>query len=453
MSNGKLILKRTAKILLFILLALGGIIISLWIYLNTDNGKNFFKNQAQLYLQQKLNTKVTIGKLDYDLPNGIELKQLYIEDKNKDTLLYAGKIDVKVKMMNLLNGEVNISKISLSDIYANLYSTKQHADFNYQFIIDAFTSNDNSKSTNTNESSPLKIAIKNADLNKIKINYKDVYGGTELIAAVSKSSIHFNTIDLEKSIYDVKNIDGEGISINMQLYKGNIVQQVIPKVETILPIITVERTDLKNSNIIFNDSENEIFFSDQSQQLEANYFYVNLNKQLIKNKSLLIDSADIVFNHKSAANNIDTSSTSLPWIFNTTNISVKRSSLIYNDMAAPVIDGFDPSHVVVKNINSDIKDIYFGEDSLSFIIKQLALNEKSGLSLDTAHVNFNLNKNSISAKELYIKTPNSLIQRSFDYSFNEIDDIINKPENSHFNLSLYKSYISTKDLSILNPEF
>ena len=452
MSNGKLILKRTAKILLFILLALGGIIISLWIYLNTDNGKNFFKNQAQLYLQQKLNTKVTIGKLDYDLPNGIELKQLYIEDKNKDTLLYAGKIDVKVKMMNLLNGEVNISKISLSDIYANLYSTKQHADFNYQFIIDAFTSNDNSKSTNTNESSPLKIAIKNADLNKIRINYKDVYGGTELIAAVSKSSIHFNTIDLEKSIYDVKNIDGDGISINMQLYKGNIVQQVIPKVETILPIITVQRTNLKNSTFIFNDSENEIFFSDQSQQLEANYFYVNLNKQLIKNKSLLIDSTDIVFNHKSAANNIDTSSTSLPWIFNTTNISVKRSSLIYNDMAVPVIDGFDPSHVVVKNINSDIKDIYFGEDSLSFIIKQLALNEKSGLSLDTAHVNFNLNKNSISAKELYIKTPNSLIQRSFDYSFNEIDDIINKPENSHFNLSLYKSYISTKDLSILNPE-
>ena len=151
MSNGKLILKRTAKILLFILLALGGIIISLWIYLNTDNGKNFFKNQAQLYLQQKLNTKVTIGKLDYDLPNGIELKQLYIEDKNKDTLLYAGKIDVKVKMMNLLNGEVNISKISLSDIYANLYSTKQHADFNYQFIIDAFASNDNSISANTNQ--------------------------------------------------------------------------------------------------------------------------------------------------------------------------------------------------------------------------------------------------------------------------------------------------------------
>jgi hypothetical protein len=63
-----------------------------------------------------------------------------------------------------------------------------------------------------------------------------------------------------------------------------------------------------------------------------------------------------------------------------------------------------------------------------------------------------MNKNSISAKDLHIKTPNSLIQRSFEYSFNDIDDIINKPENSHFNLSLYKSYVSAKDLSILNPE-
>jgi hypothetical protein len=453
MSKGKIIFKRSIKVLIYLLLSLAVILLSLWLFINSDYGKSFIRNQAQQYLQNKINSKVSIGKLDYDLPNGITLEQIYIEDKNKDTLLYASKIDVKIKMMDLLDGEVNMSKFSVSDVYANLYSSKQSADFNYQFIIDAFASNDKPGTTkNIQDTSSLKLNIKNVALNKIRINYKDVYGGTQLIAAVSKSNINFNKIDLDKSVYDVKDIVGDGISINMQLNKGNVVQSLPADIESLLPVITVHYADLKNSNIKFNDTENEMYFSNQLHQLQTNYFYVDLNKQLIKNKSILIDSADIIFNYKSDENNIDTTTSSLPWIFNTANISVKRSHLIYNDIGAPVIEGFDPSHVVAKNINTDVSDIYFGEDSLSFIIKQLALNEKSGLSLDTTHVNFSMNKNTISAKDLYVKTPNSLIQRSFEYIFNDIDDIINKPENSHFNLSLYKSYVSAKDLSILNPE-
>lgn len=453
MNNGKIIFKRTIKVLVYLLLTLAVLLLSLWIFINSEYGKVFIKNQAQQYLQKKLNTKVTIGKLDYTLPYGIELEQIYIEDKTKDTLIYAGKIDVKINMMRLLDGEVNISKIYLSEIFANLYSTKEKDEFNYQFIIDAFSADNNSKtSTKTIDTSSIKIAIKNVELNKIRINYKDVYGGNELEAAVSKSTIDFNTIDFERSIYDVKDIATNDININMQLYNGNPVQNNPVVIASKMPVITIRHTDLKNSKIKFNDTENEIYFSNQSHKIESNYIYLDLNKQLIQNKSILIDSADIVFNHKTSENNVDTSSVSLPWIFNTANVSVKQSSLIYNDNAAPAIDGFDPSHVIAKHINSDVNNIYLGEDSLSFIIKQLTISEKSGLTLDSTHVNFSMNKNSISAKNLKIKTPNSLIQRSFEYHFNEIDDIINNPEKSNVNLSLYNSYISPKDLMILNPE-
>ena len=453
MSNGKIIFKRTFKVLVYLMLSLAVIVLSLWFFINSNYGKHFIKNQAEHYLQEKLKTKISIGQLNYDLPNGIELGNIYIEDRNKDTLLFAGKINVSINMFDLLDGKVNIKKISLSDIYANLYSTKEKPEFNYQFIIDAFAGDDKSKeSTNINDTSSLSMVIKNAELNNIRINYKDVYDGTELAAAVSKSTINFNTINLEKSIYDVKNIAAVGININMQLYKGNPVQNIPVAIASEMPVITIHHTDLKNSNIKFNNTENDMFFSNQSKQIEVNYFYVDLNKQLIQNKSILIDSTDIVFNHKSDENKIDTSTASSPWIFNTTNVSVKRSSLTYNDNTAPSIVGFDANHIIAQNINSNVNDIYFGEDSLSFRIKQFALHQKSGLTLDSVHVKFGMNKNAISATDLMIKTPNSLIQRSFEYRFNEIDDIINHPEKSHFNLSLYKSYISTKDLSILNPE-
>ena len=359
MSKGKIIFKRSIKVLVYLLLSLAVILLSLWLFINSDYGKDFIKNQAQHYLQNKINTKVSIGKLNYDLPNGITLEQIYIEDKNKDTLLYAGKIDVKIKMMDLLDGEVNMSKLSVSDVYANLYSSKGNADFNYQFIIDAFASNDNpGTTTNLKDTSTLKFNIKNVALNKIRINYKDIYGGTELVSAISKSEINFNSINLEKSVYDIKDIAADGISINMQLYKGNVVQNVPVAIASEMPIITVHHTDFKNSNIKFNDTENELFFSNQSHQLEANYFYVDLNKQLIQNKSILIDSADIIFNYKSYENDIDTSTTSSPWIFNAANVAVKRSHLIYNDNTAPSIDGFD-AFIEAQHFTEEVQNVLF----------------------------------------------------------------------------------------------
>jgi autotransporter translocation and assembly factor TamB len=145
MSKGKIIFKRTIKVLIYLLLTLAVILLSLWFFINSNYGKHFIKNQAQHYLQQKLKTNVSIGKLNYDLPNGIELGNIYIEDQNKDTLLFAGKINVSIKMLDLLYGEVNIKKIYLSGVYANFYSSKEKPEFNYQFIIDAFAGNDSNK--------------------------------------------------------------------------------------------------------------------------------------------------------------------------------------------------------------------------------------------------------------------------------------------------------------------
>lgn len=46
------------------------------------------KNQVQSYLQDKLKTKVIIGSVDYRLPEWIEINNVYIEDKQKDTLIF-----------------------------------------------------------------------------------------------------------------------------------------------------------------------------------------------------------------------------------------------------------------------------------------------------------------------------------------------------------------------------
>ena len=88
----KIILKKAGKIILYLLGIMVIIIIIILIFINTRPGKNFIKNKVQSYLQEKIKTKVIIGSLDYSLPKWIELKNVYLEDEHKDTLLFGEQV-------------------------------------------------------------------------------------------------------------------------------------------------------------------------------------------------------------------------------------------------------------------------------------------------------------------------------------------------------------------------
>ncbi|MEI2747476.1 MAG: hypothetical protein V9E88_01790 [Ferruginibacter sp.] len=115
------------------------------------------KNKIESYLEDKLKTKVDIGALDYRLPQWISLKKIYIEDRNKDTLLSGDEIRVDIKMLKLINGETDIEKVFLSNVYAKIKRPATDSTFNYQFIIDAFDSG--SEQNNIKDTSSLKISL------------------------------------------------------------------------------------------------------------------------------------------------------------------------------------------------------------------------------------------------------------------------------------------------------
>ena len=84
-KNG--ILRKTGKIFLYIVSGVFILVVLSLIFITTKTGKNFVRKRAESYLTTKLHTKISIGSIDYSLPKWVELKNLYIEDQNKDTLL------------------------------------------------------------------------------------------------------------------------------------------------------------------------------------------------------------------------------------------------------------------------------------------------------------------------------------------------------------------------------
>ena len=95
------------------------------ICLQTSAVKNYIRNKAVSYLQNKIGTEVRIGKLDYHLPHSIELSDVLLIDQRKDSLLYGQLLRVDINMFKLIMGNISISEIELKSIKVNI-SRKLH---------------------------------------------------------------------------------------------------------------------------------------------------------------------------------------------------------------------------------------------------------------------------------------------------------------------------------------
>ncbi len=108
------------------------------------------------YVTEKTGTKIEVGHLQLDVFNGIYIKDLYVEDLNEDTLAHVGLLNVDYSLKKIYwENTLNIKRVALKDFTAKLSVANDSADFNFQFLIDAFASDEPEDTT----SGPTKFSL------------------------------------------------------------------------------------------------------------------------------------------------------------------------------------------------------------------------------------------------------------------------------------------------------
>ena len=118
------------------------LITALILFLHTSWGKSIVRNKVESYLGNKLQTTLSIGDIDYRLPNWIRLKKILVLDQRNDTLLSGGDIYARINMLKLLSQDVEIGGLEFEKIIVHLSREAGDSAFNFQFIADAFYTGD-----------------------------------------------------------------------------------------------------------------------------------------------------------------------------------------------------------------------------------------------------------------------------------------------------------------------
>lgn len=148
--------------------------------------QNWATQHAAKFLSKELQVNIEIKSLYFKPFTSLNLKGLYIEDQEGDTLIYTENLDANLVLSQLLKNQVSIEKIQIQEGVVNL-KTLEDSTNNLQFLIDYFSPNKKDQKRN------IQLQLKDLILENSKFSYINRLITPDL----QKKQIDFNNIFLQ----------------------------------------------------------------------------------------------------------------------------------------------------------------------------------------------------------------------------------------------------------------
>ncbi len=191
------------------------LVLSGWGILHLDPVQNWLVKKVAQTLSRNLKTKVTVKHVDFSLFSRMSVEGVLIEDRKQDTLLYAGALKVNISDWFFLQDKPVLKYIGLTDAVINMNRTDSV--WNYQFLVDYFSS---PKSSGSKKSS-IEIDLKELELKHIVFNRIDKWIGQDMKATIKRFDLTADKIDLNKKIIAINKIDIDQPLFSLYDYQGN----------------------------------------------------------------------------------------------------------------------------------------------------------------------------------------------------------------------------------------
>lgn len=192
------------------------------------------------YLSQEWKTDVSVGKVKLGLFNKIKLENFYLEDLKGDTLLYAGDLDVSHSgVLDLLFKRIKLESLQLTDAQIRISREADQSEFNYQFLVDYFSSPSPNKSTG---GKPFKLDLRHIYLDRVHFLKPDAVKGELFDIELANAEGHFEVFDLPGKLITLSDVDVQNPKVKITLTNG------FPLPPTQLPIVSKEPELIVDTN-------------------------------------------------------------------------------------------------------------------------------------------------------------------------------------------------------------
>lgn len=462
-------MKRLARIFLWLIvgiLALVGLVI---VFVQSPTGQDFLTKQAVSYLRKKLGTNVIVNKVRFDIPDWVTLEGVYVPDLKKDTLLFGKRLYVDLDMLGLLSNNVKLNQIELEGVRVKVNRTLPDTVFNFNYILDAFMSKEPVDTTSSAD--PFDISLKRVKLNNVKITYNDAIIGTDADFYVKDLTTEFKEFNIAKSQYHFDKVNANGGSAKLRLYKSVKPSPVAPPDTIPADIAAADTLDLNvgtvtlaNFNWLLESEEDGLRNGVKlgKLDLQGDKIYVNGQKVIFKKVALENTEAFVEMankpepkNAKSPAKKPEKNNTNTDpgWAAIISNIEVNKVRVRYDDKYAPrQLKGLDYGHLDINNLAVVLRNFVYSSANISGQLAKSTFTEQSGLNLQSLTTNFTYTNKEIGLRNLFLKTPQTVIRDEVVMQYDTIADLSNNLGSVRVKANIKQSQVAMKDVLLLVPD-
>lgn len=144
-------------------------------------------------LSRGLGATVEVGNISYKFPNRLIVEHVYVEDRQRDTLLYVDTLSAYADLIRFLREDtLCIHEVGLSGGYFNAYP-ETDSTMNYRFLVDAFSDDEERE---RDSAFHINLQVRDIRLSRLRVRY-DTWRGSLPLAKMHVHNITPHLFDVE----------------------------------------------------------------------------------------------------------------------------------------------------------------------------------------------------------------------------------------------------------------
>ncbi|MCX6319871.1 MAG: translocation/assembly module TamB domain-containing protein [Bacteroidetes bacterium] len=208
-------LKRFLKILKWIFLTLLFLVVAIYIFIQTPFGQKWIVKQVTKRLSTDLKTKIKIDHVDFSLFNKMHLEGILIEDRQGDTLLFAGDMKVRITDWFFFKKEADLKYIGLENALIKFQRTDSV--WRHQFLFDYFASS--STDTSKKKNAGIRMNLQKVEFRNVTFVKKDAWLGTDMVIKTGSLDLDADKLSLSGNTFDIKSLIIKKPVVTLNNYK------------------------------------------------------------------------------------------------------------------------------------------------------------------------------------------------------------------------------------------
>ncbi|MBD3581359.1 translocation/assembly module TamB domain-containing protein [Flavobacterium selenitireducens] len=452
--------RKSLKITAWTVGSVIGLFLLLVLLIQVPAVQNYLRGKAVTYLEKKIGTPVRIDRIEIGLPKKVIIEGIFLRDQKGDTLILGEKIAVDISLFKLMSNEVEINSVDLKGINANVIRNKDSV-FNFDYIIKAF---DSGQPSDPN-AKPMKISVKNVNLDRIKVRFDDAISKNDLEVSLHHFDTKIKKFDIDKSDFEVPKITMDGL--RLKLAQGELVREIGEK--------TAEVADSLAQNPSFTLKLGEIDFTriaigydnagtNLNSGLTLKKLRMKFDKTDIQGQTLAVSSMEMNglkggFTLGKAKQQkikreiaLESKAATTGW-----NVTLGQAALTDIDFrfddenAQRVKKGIDYKHLALSGFELKATNVSYSPDVISGNVKSLKMRDKSGVVIEKLQAEFYYGPKQAYAKNLYLKTPKTEIRDRLVAGYPSLESLSDAPGELLLDADLKNSRIAFEDILLFVP--